>query len=581
VHIGTDAGKIESSRRLFEATGMRTVLATLLILVPATAHAADPPAVAKLVRALQHKDGTKRLHAAADLGELGAKAKAALPALTKALDDPHPIVRFYAAEAIGKVGETLTPALKARLMKVVKTDKSWIVARQAALSLERLDPKGPIAESLLSQWPGNGPPMTYLVKFKPRFTVLPVKSTTELLRMLVGKDDETVVAAMLLLDGENRIDKQRLARNLIPLLNHPVPRVRRVAAAILSARGPDGATAVAVAEDALRSGSTDLIRQVSKNRRVNGELTARVLDFIQRHPKVSRRIRRAAKVALFRQMDRTLTAQRAFVAKLDREKKAIGGQSFDLWKAAEETRLELRTGSTPLRVQTLWKLTQFRWRARRFSKDIAELLTTRDSDLFESAVATLVAIGPEWRTVSSVFRKLLRSSEQRIRQQGIDALLRMKRVRKHALSDVRLALTHETRSPQKLSLLRLARELSASDAALLTTCLKLVETDADPHVRAEAAKSIRDFAQNARDAVKPLFAALETERNATVKLQIALAIDHCVKPQSRTHEVLRKLIVEYSRQVAIATLRDVIRRQDELAKDVQRQNLWDLLELKP
>jgi HEAT repeat protein len=112
---------------------MRTALATLLILFTATANAAEPPAaVAELVRALEHKDGTKRLHAAAALGELGAKAKAALPALTKALDDSHRIVRFYAAEAIGKVGGKLTPALQARLMKVVKTDESWIVARQAA-----------------------------------------------------------------------------------------------------------------------------------------------------------------------------------------------------------------------------------------------------------------------------------------------------------------------------------------------------------------------------------------------------------------------------------------------------------------
>jgi len=130
---------------------MRICLATMLVLSAATANAADPPGgVAELVRALEHKDGTKRLHAAAALGELGAKAIAALPALTKALDDPHRMVRFYAVEALGKVGGTLTPALKARLIKVVKTDESWIVARQAALALERLDPKRLQADTILN-----------------------------------------------------------------------------------------------------------------------------------------------------------------------------------------------------------------------------------------------------------------------------------------------------------------------------------------------------------------------------------------------------------------------------------------------
>ena len=38
-------------------------------------------------------------------------------------------------------------------MKVVKTDESWIVARQAALSLERLDPKGLWAHGILLQRP--------------------------------------------------------------------------------------------------------------------------------------------------------------------------------------------------------------------------------------------------------------------------------------------------------------------------------------------------------------------------------------------------------------------------------------------
>ena len=128
---------------------MRICLATMLVLSAATANAADSPGgVAELVRALEHKDGTKRLHAAAALGELGAKA--ALPALTTALDDPHRMVRFYAVEALGKVGGTLTPALKARLIKVVKTDESWIVARQAALALERLDPKRLQADTILN-----------------------------------------------------------------------------------------------------------------------------------------------------------------------------------------------------------------------------------------------------------------------------------------------------------------------------------------------------------------------------------------------------------------------------------------------
>jgi HEAT repeat protein len=62
-------------------------------------------AISALVELLQAKDGGLRGNAAIALGEIGPEAKAAIPALTKAVQDPEWFVRFHAREALKKTGK--------------------------------------------------------------------------------------------------------------------------------------------------------------------------------------------------------------------------------------------------------------------------------------------------------------------------------------------------------------------------------------------------------------------------------------------------------------------------------------------
>ncbi len=64
--------------------------------------AASP--VDRNIRLLRGKDAGERVAAVIALGELGTRARKAVPALLIALDDPEPMVRERAAEALGKIG---------------------------------------------------------------------------------------------------------------------------------------------------------------------------------------------------------------------------------------------------------------------------------------------------------------------------------------------------------------------------------------------------------------------------------------------------------------------------------------------
>jgi HEAT repeat protein len=73
------------------------------------------------------------LAAAAALGELGSKAKAAVPVLVRALKDPHVHIRKLAALALGDIGpdaKLAVPALSEAL-----NDKHADVRRRAAVAL--------------------------------------------------------------------------------------------------------------------------------------------------------------------------------------------------------------------------------------------------------------------------------------------------------------------------------------------------------------------------------------------------------------------------------------------------------------
>jgi len=90
-------------------------------------------AVPALVKALGDTNATLRLNATFGLGKIGARPELAVPALVGRLDDPDEEVRMYAAIALKKFGAraaNAVPALVATLR-----DRSWQVRERAALAL--------------------------------------------------------------------------------------------------------------------------------------------------------------------------------------------------------------------------------------------------------------------------------------------------------------------------------------------------------------------------------------------------------------------------------------------------------------
>jgi HEAT repeat protein len=85
-----------------------------------------------------------RCTAARALGQMGAQAREALPALLQALQDREPLVRDAAADAIGCIGPDAPDATLA-LMQAL-TDTNSFVQATAAKALKKID--GPYVANL-------------------------------------------------------------------------------------------------------------------------------------------------------------------------------------------------------------------------------------------------------------------------------------------------------------------------------------------------------------------------------------------------------------------------------------------------
>jgi HEAT repeat protein len=99
-------------------------------------------ALVDVLKAPAGKDGPSpqtRRHACVGLGEMGPKAKAAVPDLVATLKDPNWIVREQAAVALGKIGPGAVAALPA-LQKAI-SDSDPDVRREALAAVRRIGPK--------------------------------------------------------------------------------------------------------------------------------------------------------------------------------------------------------------------------------------------------------------------------------------------------------------------------------------------------------------------------------------------------------------------------------------------------------
>src|SRR5262245_50146385 len=117
---------------------LRTVVClALLLAVSGIGVCAEEDPVPKLVKQLKDGKADARAKAAKELGQLGAEAKAAVPALAEALiKDADAQVRSYTAYALGQIGPDAragVPALAEAL-----EDKSEDVRPLAADALGRI-----------------------------------------------------------------------------------------------------------------------------------------------------------------------------------------------------------------------------------------------------------------------------------------------------------------------------------------------------------------------------------------------------------------------------------------------------------
>lgn len=104
-----------------------------------TARLRDRP-VAEWLADLKKDNAKIRQKAAEALGDLGAKAKGAVPALAGALKDPERGVRAAAARALERIGPAASPALPA--LAAATEDKEFAVRRAAANALGEIGPDG-------------------------------------------------------------------------------------------------------------------------------------------------------------------------------------------------------------------------------------------------------------------------------------------------------------------------------------------------------------------------------------------------------------------------------------------------------
>jgi lysophospholipase L1-like esterase len=93
-------------------------------------------AVGVLLEALQGADPDRRWRAARTLGRIGPAAAPAVPLLTAALADPNGAVRRHAARALGRIGPAARPAAPA--LQRATGDRDREVRREARQALERL-----------------------------------------------------------------------------------------------------------------------------------------------------------------------------------------------------------------------------------------------------------------------------------------------------------------------------------------------------------------------------------------------------------------------------------------------------------
>lgn len=287
---------------------MRTTIAILLLSgcsLPVSA--ADKPrsAATKNLRTLRillrHADPQTRMQAASALGEMGPRAKSAIPSLMLSLKDRHAMARLYAVRALKSIADKPQDELLECLQEVVEKDSSWLVARQAAIVLEVIHPEHPLADATFKKRPGIG-------RFTPLLSALLSESRhihrVHLVRDLFEGDYESTLSAFYEL--RRRYPANRLAKSFVPLLFHVSQRLRTGAKETISTVGRDGKSAALLAHLARTRDGHKWLPGFIKPLSATGELTQETLACIAG----GKAFKKPVRIAALRELVRILGHQR-------------------------------------------------------------------------------------------------------------------------------------------------------------------------------------------------------------------------------------------------------------------------------
>ncbi|HZV07464.1 MAG TPA: HEAT repeat domain-containing protein [Gemmataceae bacterium] len=138
-------------RPSYSCIAMRRRWAVCLLLAFLSGCGRRPPyagrSVAELQAMLDDPSPTVQAQAAYGLSLHHAKARPALPALTRTLRSPDALVRQQSALALGEIGAEAEEAVPALIEAL--HDAEWSVRRQAALALGQIGPPARAAEKEL------------------------------------------------------------------------------------------------------------------------------------------------------------------------------------------------------------------------------------------------------------------------------------------------------------------------------------------------------------------------------------------------------------------------------------------------
>jgi HEAT repeat protein len=185
----------------------------------------------------------KRRRAAYALGRIGPAAKAAVPALVKAVNDPNMEPRWYAVDALGRIGGDAQVA--ATIAAAIRNPENDVyVRRNAVKALGRLGAAAEAQAEVLVEQLAAQDPATRAGAALALWQVARRGEAIAALKTMLASSapDEAFAACLALL--ELRADARAALGELIAALGHASPDVRRAAAKVLGGLGIEAARAI-------------------------------------------------------------------------------------------------------------------------------------------------------------------------------------------------------------------------------------------------------------------------------------------------------------------------------------------------